>query len=341
MPDPSRTPATVTAVIPAYNIAEYVGRAIESVLAQTRKADEIIVVDDGSTDGSADAIRKYLPQVKYIHQENRGLAGARNTGIRNSTCDFVAFLDGDDEWLPECLELQMGLLERNPQLVWATTNYRTYLNAENRGAPLVVPDKARKALGRKEYFDDFFDAYVKGFRGNGDTMIVRRDILLEAGLFREHLRSAEDIDMWLRLAMKWPEVGYVCQPVAIYHLGRAGSLMNAMKVRTRMGHIRKLLADAAALAKETGQYDRFKPCARFHIMRCIRGWLFTRELSGDIRDTARQFADLLGPCDKAAIALLTLWPWGTEKLLRGISRIVRVSGLRKQALARPQKSGSA
>lgn len=331
---------SVSVVIPAYNIAEYIGRAIESVLAQTRRADEIIVVDDGSTDGTAEVIKRYLPQVKYIYQENRGLAGARNTGIRESTSTWVAFLDGDDEWLPQCLELQMGLLERNPHLVWTGANCITCLCDENRQAPISDSNKAKEALNGKDYFDDFFKAFVKDYRGNGDTMIIRRDILFDVGLFREHLRSAEDIDMWMRLAIKWPAVGYVCEPVAIYHLNRAGSLMNAMKIRTRMQHIRTLLADAFVLANQTGQYERFRPAARFHIIRCIRGWLFSRELSQDIRDIARQFTDLLEPHDKVAVALLTLWPWATEKLLRSFSFMVRTLRLRKQAIARPQNTSS-
>ncbi|MHC4386164.1 MAG: glycosyltransferase family 2 protein, partial [Planctomycetota bacterium] len=105
----------ISVVIPAYNIEDYIERAIDSVLAQTRQPEEIIVVDDGSTDATAQKIKAYGDQVRYIHQANKGLSGARNTGIRQAQNEWVAFLDGDDEWLPEKLQLQSELLTRNPE----------------------------------------------------------------------------------------------------------------------------------------------------------------------------------------------------------------------------------
>ncbi len=114
---------TVSAVIPAYNAAKYVERAIESVLAQTRKADEIIVVDDGSTDNTADVVRQFGDKVKFIRQENAGASVARNTGIEAATSEWISFLDADDEWLPEKLKLQTEHLQRNPDLAWTTGNY--------------------------------------------------------------------------------------------------------------------------------------------------------------------------------------------------------------------------
>jgi glycosyltransferase involved in cell wall biosynthesis len=330
---------TVAVVIPAYNIEQYVGRAIESVLAQTRKADEIIVVDR-SSDGTAEVVKQYGRQVMYIRQVSTGLAGARNEGIRAATSQWVAFLDGDDEWLPDCLERQMGLAQRNPQLKWLGGNCITCLCDEDRRSPVIVQEIAEKALDGKEYFDDFFEAFVKGFRGNSDTVAVNRAAIIEAGLFREHLLSAEDIDMWLRLGMRWPQFGYLCEPVAIYHLGRMTSIMNAMKIRTRMGHVAALLADNTALAVQTGQLKRFRPCGRHHLLMCIRAWLFNKELAGDIRRLAGELDKLLTPADKMTIWIMTVWPWGTEKLLRAISYVVRTLKLRRLVVARPQKSAN-
>ena len=115
---------TVAVVIPACNIGTLVARAIDSVLAQTRKAEEIIVVDDGSTDDTASVIKSYGSKVHYVYQANLGLAGARNTGIRAATCEWVAFLDGDDEWLPDNLKLHLEVLKRNPNLVWSAMKRR-------------------------------------------------------------------------------------------------------------------------------------------------------------------------------------------------------------------------
>ena len=94
----------ISAVIPAYNCEKYIGRAIQSVLSQTRPVDEIIVVDDGSTDTTAEIVRSFGDKVKLIQQENAGECAARNTGIKAASCQWVAFLDADDEWLPEKIE---------------------------------------------------------------------------------------------------------------------------------------------------------------------------------------------------------------------------------------------
>ena len=113
----------VSVVIPAYNACEYIGRAIESVLGQTRAADEIIVVDDGSTDGTGTQVKKFGERVRYIHQENSGPSASRNAGVLAAKSEWIAFLDADDEWLPKHLQLQTELLGRNNGLVWSTANY--------------------------------------------------------------------------------------------------------------------------------------------------------------------------------------------------------------------------
>jgi glycosyltransferase involved in cell wall biosynthesis len=325
---------TVTAVIPAYNIAAYIGRAIESVLAQTRKPDEIIVVDDGSTDGTAAAIKKYAHGVKYVLQENRGLAGARNGGIRAATCQWVAFLDGDDEWLPRFLELQMGLLQRNPQLVWSTTNYRTYLYAENRGAPLVVPEWAKQVLGGKEYFDEYFEAYRLRMGGYGSTMVMKREALQAVGLFDESLRFAEDTDMWVRMACRWPQMGYVPEEGAIYYLDRPGSLMlatpNTEKMKVNCG----LLDKHIALTRDHGRYEAFKPCAEFMLRRWIRGLLFYRSEKPIIRYMLDRYRSILPPGYRQCIWCLTVLPAATAWTCHTISWIVRTFNLRRKVVSR-------
>lgn len=170
----NRQSFTTSVVIPAYNIGRLVGRAIDSVLAQTHQPDEIIVVDDGSTDDTADVIQSYGGKVKYIHQENIGLAGARNTGIKASVCEWVAFLDGDDEWLPQHLQLQADLLQANNDLVWTSGNFDRCLCNENRRSPHLKSQKVQKLLGGKDYFDDYFNAFMADAGGSGDTILIKR-----------------------------------------------------------------------------------------------------------------------------------------------------------------------
>ncbi len=109
------TTATVSVVIPTFNRASVVTRALESVLLQTRPPDELLVVDDGSTDDTAERVRAELPGVRVIEQENRGVSAARNAGIRAATGTWIALLDSDDEWLPEKLDRQLRAVTTEPE----------------------------------------------------------------------------------------------------------------------------------------------------------------------------------------------------------------------------------
>ena len=130
---------TISVVIPAYNCERYITRSIDSVLAQTRPVDEIIIVDDGSSDNTGEVVKRYGGKVRYIRQENAGASVARNTGIEAATGDWIAFLDGDDEWLPDKIKHQTELLSRNPNLVWVTGNYMECLCEEKRSGIHTPP----------------------------------------------------------------------------------------------------------------------------------------------------------------------------------------------------------
>src|SRR5687767_14566662 len=110
------TAPTVSVVIPTYNYGRYVGDAIDSALAQTRPPDEVVVVDDGSTDDTPDRLAAYGDRIRVVRQTNQGLSAARNAGIRAAHGDWVAFLDSDDAFHPRKLELQLGALARRPEL---------------------------------------------------------------------------------------------------------------------------------------------------------------------------------------------------------------------------------
>jgi glycosyltransferase involved in cell wall biosynthesis len=106
----------ISVVIPSYNRAHYIEKTIDSVLEQKRDDIEIILVDDGSTDNTRELVQnKYGDQVRYVYQENQGIPGARNTGIKNAQGDYIAFLDSDDYWHPNKLEQQMALIAEHPE----------------------------------------------------------------------------------------------------------------------------------------------------------------------------------------------------------------------------------
>jgi len=322
-------------VIPAYNADAFISRAIESVLAQTRRADEIIVVDDGSTDDSAEQIKKYGSQVRYIYHDNAGVSAARNTGIKAAQCAWIAFLDSDDEWLPNYLKLQIDLLQRNPNLKWTMANYDRCLCDEQRRAPHFDPDKARKLVKGRDYFDDYFDAFTAEVCGWTGTMIVRRDALKEAGLFRDGLPNAEDTDMWFRLAMRCPQVGYIPQSIAVYHLHKSDIGSNCGPTREKVEIVCELVDQNLKLAENCNRQDKFRPCAASYLRRLIRSCLFNHTLAPDIKKIPERFQGLFHPGYKSMITILTCFPRVTATLLHLISRIVRILNLRRRVVPRP------
>jgi len=329
---------SICVVIPAYNIAEFIGRAIDSVLAQTHKPDEIIVVDDGSGDNTAEVIKSYGTKVRYIYQENAGLSAARNTGIKAAGSEWIAFLDGDDEWFQDHLLLQLNLLKRNPELMWSAANCMSCLCGENRRAPNIEPAKAKALLGTKEYFEDYFQAFQHHAAGNSDTMIIKRQTLHQAGLFRETMRCAQDIDMWFRIAMFSPKFGYVTQPTAVYHLNRTEATSLKTKTKDKLLTACGLIQRSIDLAKKQNRYHEFKPCVKSYLRRLIRSWLFSYALAGDIRAVLVKFDEQLSLPYKTSIRLLTIFPKATAFCLHMISRIVRALNLRKTIMRRPRRS---
>lgn len=330
-------PFTVSVVIPAYNIGKLVARAIDSVLAQTHQPDEIIVVDDGSTDDTASVIKSYSSKVHCIYQDNLGLAGARNTGIKAATCDWVAFLDGDDEWLPDKLQLQMDVLQRNEEVVWCTGNFLNCLCSEQRRGPSVQPERVRRLLGGKDCFEDFLDAYMSDAAGNSNTMTVKRSVLAEAGLFREGMPCAEDIDMWFRIAMRRPRIGYVTQPVAVYHLHRPGSLIHDLTTAERHEVICDMFERSIKLATQYNRMDKFKPCMAFCLHRRIRRSLFEYKMAPMVTDMMERFDPFLSTGYKTFIRFLTKFPRATAAVLHMISKTVRLFKIGRRVVRRPRK----
>jgi len=330
--DNAEKPLRVSVVIPAYNIGDFIARAIDSVLAQTLKPHEIIVVDDGSTDHTPAQIKKYGAQLRYIHQPNAGPNAARNTGIRSATCEWIAFLDGDDEWLPEYLQEQVALLQRNPHLVWSCGNFFRCLCEQKRRAPESTPKQLARLLGQKEFFESYFWAFRNHAGGNTDTMVIKRQVLEEAGLFLEGMRRAEDMDMWFRIAYRWPRIGYLRRPLAIYHLERPGCLSRQF---TPVSLYAELIDRQLGFAARFDQLTAFKPVATHLLRRWMRSMLFDARHQ-DIRTLMTQFDDLLPRRYQSLMRLLTAFPRATAMGCHLISRLVRTFRLRRR-LQRPPR----
>lgn len=327
----NRKPYSVSVIIPAHNASEYIGRAIESVLAQTRKPDEIIVVDDGSTDNTAEVTKKY-ESIRYIHQENAGVSVARNTGIEAAMSEWIAFLDADDEWMPEKLEVQTELLGRNTNLVWTTSNFIRCLCDEARRVPDIDLKQGQKAVMEKDYFDDYFQTQLPHGCGWTGTMLVKRSILQDVGLFQPGMfHGQEDTDLWWRIAYQYPAIGFNTEPLAIYHMNVSQSL-----TQHRLPHdvYIELIERHLKLSAEHKRDDVFKVKAGRFTRSRIRGLLFENR-PAEIRVLMNRFGELLPRRFKTVIRLLLVFPRATAVLCHRISRIVRALNLRKEAVRKP------
>jgi glycosyltransferase involved in cell wall biosynthesis len=193
--------ATVAVVIPSFNRMPVLPRAIDSVLAQSRPADEVILVDDGSTDETETLQHRY-PEITYIKQENQGVSSARNTGIQEANSHWVAFLDSDDEWLPEKLEAQLQCAEEQPECPLVHSDEIWIRN----GVRVNQMDKHAKAGG------EIFERCLPLCAISPSAAMVQRDLLLDLGGFNEDLPACEDYDLWLRICAQH-EVLFVDQPL--------------------------------------------------------------------------------------------------------------------------------
>jgi GT2 family glycosyltransferase len=215
-------------VIPAYQAAAVVGNAIESVLAQTAAACEIIVCNDGSTDDLHGAVAPFASRVRVIDKENGGEASAKNAGIRLATGDFVAILDADDVFLPRRLEALAELASSRPDLDLLTTDSYLVVNGERvrhcYDAGFEFPAVDQRAGILRYNFLPF--------------AAVRREAVLAAGGFDEQLRDVPDWDLWLRMILAGARAGMVDEPLAEYRLGTTN--LSADRTRLHRGKLHTL-----------------------------------------------------------------------------------------------------
>jgi glycosyltransferase involved in cell wall biosynthesis len=217
---------TVAVVIPAYNEEYRISKALNSVFKQTRLPDEIIVVDDGSIDRTSEIVKKFGEQVTYIYQENQGLAAARNTGILHTHCEFIAFLDADDEWFSDHLHEGINVMTEIPNVNWFCAAFER--RAED-GKTLFI-SQIDNRLVSEFVITDYFGVQAEYSFSCPSMMIVRRRIFDEVGLFDVSISQfGEDLDMWFRVALLYPEIGYSPKPGGIYWC-RTGSITSGDKI---------------------------------------------------------------------------------------------------------------
>jgi glycosyltransferase involved in cell wall biosynthesis len=275
--------ATVDVIIPAYNAATYLPAALESVISQTFEDWQIILVDDGSTDDTAEVVAPFLQRcgskLTYIRQENRGLPVARNAAIRASNSEFLALLDADDVWLPWRLAESLKAMWDRPQ-AGLCYGLVTYIDQDGKKAETFEGNR-KHAEGRIAPY-----IYTRSVDLPCPTATFRRRCVEVVGLFDETMRATEDRDLWLRIALRY-EVAFV--PMVLAYYRRSSNSMSAdgqRMLQAQLKFIRKHygaegcgpLRRQAAFARSYKQYaDNLK--AKGHASAAVRTSLWAVTLN--------------------------------------------------------------
>lgn len=236
----------ISVVVPTHNRRDWLPRALASVRAQTCPPREIIVVDDGSDDGTVSMLEQRFPDVCCLRQSHRGVSSARNLGIRRATGEWVALLDSDDEWLPRKLERQQEWLCRHPGIRLCHTDEVWIQNGKRRN-----PGRRHRKQGGWIYRHCLILCCI-----SPSSVVVHRSVFHTVGMFDESLPACEDYDMWLRVCSRMP-VGFIDEQLVVKHGGHPDQLsrrhwgMDRFRVRA----LEKMLA-AGGLAAEDARTTR-------------------------------------------------------------------------------------
>ena len=240
--------AKISIIIPTYNYAQYICEAIESVLNQTYKDFEIIVVDDGSTDNTKEVIKPYLNKIKYIYQQNSGPSAARNRGIKEAKGEYIAFLDADDIWLAQKLELQIKFMEKEKEvgLIFSDMilfNEKGIIKNSFLKEKLFFNKLSIKPLSSTEkvIYDNVFNALLQENFIPTNTVIVKKECFNKVGFFDETLFSVEDRDMWLRIGLFY-DIGFINFPLVLTRFHETNISANQeLALKSRLKVMKKFL----------------------------------------------------------------------------------------------------
>lgn len=212
------TSPKISVVIPLYNKEKTIKKTIQSVLDQKFTDFELVIVNDGSKDNSVDVVKAIDdPRIRIIDKPNGGVSSARNEGIRQSKSGYIAFLDADDEWLPNHLsDINSLIIEFENCCSVFTTNFSRKFDDGS-----VLPSRKDLSRGR---INNYFKTICKGSIIHSSSVAVKKDALLHVGLFNENYTHGEDIDLWNRLARKF-NVAYSPRPSSIYSITNEGSVL--------------------------------------------------------------------------------------------------------------------
>ena len=193
-------PLKISVIIPVYNRADVIGRAVDSALNQTIKPIEIIVVDDGSTDDPEKVLKNYGDKIRFIKQSNTGPSAARNHGISVAEGDYIAFLDSDDAWLPDKIERQVSMII-SEEISFIITDSNGFPGSSQKATTFQKSIFADLLKQKYPFVKNCFEMLVEQNFIHLSTVLIEKKWFIEAGGFDEKMDVAEDTDLWLRLSL--------------------------------------------------------------------------------------------------------------------------------------------
>lgn len=234
----------VSVVIPSYNRANYIGATIESVLGQTYRNIEIIVIDDGSTDNTEDVVSKYLPKVKYIKQKNSERGASRNHGLRLAKGEFISFLDSDDLWLPNKIETDLEFFSNNSSIGVIYTD-AVQIDAQSYEIKLLKAERVKGKITERLLANNFVLMA---------THLIRTQLIRNIGGFLEEreLSGSEDWEMWVRLSTI-TEFAYLPKVTAKIRTHSANTMSDADGMNRSMSYALKIMTESDYLTDKQKQ----------------------------------------------------------------------------------------
>ena len=284
----------VSVVIPTYNCAKFLGRTIDSALRQTYRDFEIIVVDDGSTDGTQALIAAYEESIRYVYQTNQGASAARNAALSRASGEFIAYLDADDLWLPDKLSRQVEFLDAHSNCGFVHTDVSVIDEQDTVLHACFNRDTKRTIPQGQCVRDLLLRSHIQTL-----TVVERRTAFDDAGKFDPRLPVAQDYLHWIGVGLQGYGVGYLPEPLGQYRW-RAGSLMSSQ---------RRLLGDFVKIYEILSTEYGLERSQGHEIMQLVQAQLYA---------TQRQLAYLeRRECSGAAArqrlgALIREWPLNLE-----------------------------
>ena len=320
-------------IVPVYKARQWVGRAIESVLTQTFEDFELILVDDGSPDDSAEVIARYTdPRVKLIRQENRGEGGARNRGIEASSGMWLTFLDADDQWLPECLEDRYRVISDHPEIDFCYSSYRREYQ-DGRSVPAMKITGIEGPILSEDCFSDGLFVRFTPWIG---TIAVRHTLLEETGLFPEGLKIGTDIYLIMRVLLKSRQIAFIPREGTLYYCDIGVMAQNAKEKVKQPGrsHYPATLLSIEQWEAQGNIPPERRTSLRRHILRWFIPWFiyqkgFDRAYGVAWTMLRRHVSPLRHPICFARAVLSFGYGWlRSFPALRAVARLVTGKGRR-------------